>query len=189
MWLHFPKCGGVSVDAALRKAFAGRKDIHFDDIKNHSNVIWHQSIKQRGAEAANKRVICCIRRLPNWLLSRVHFEAERNPGYVATREMLLRGAFYENDGRINIEDAYATMYNNPPVSTWIRVENMNEDLAAAFGLDSVQVERDNKTALPYVKDLSFWFTPNDLRNLYDANPAWASIERQVYGSTLADNLP
>ena len=137
VWLHFPKCGGVSVQSALKKAFAGRVDVKFDDITDYQNIIWHESIPQRmrrdpSFNIDNRKVVSCIRRLPYWLLSRVLFEAEQAPGfYTATREMLTFGRFHERDGQINKADTYMQMYARPRVDHWVRVENM-AGVATAF---------------------------------------------------------
>jgi hypothetical protein len=36
--------------------------------------------------------------------------------------------------------------------------------------------------MTYIRDPEFWFTPDELSSLYRANPVWAEMERQVYGS-------
>jgi hypothetical protein len=194
VWLHFPKCGGTAVEKALHNIYKGRKDIHFDDL-NPTNIIWHESINLRlkrdpSCNLLEKKIICCIRRLPHWLLSRVHFEASREKKFVATREMILRGQFYEMDGSINNADIYARMYSEPRVDYWIRTENIKEDLASAFDVKLSLVERNlksvNETAIGYLKDLSFWFTRDEINALYEANPVWAAIEQRVYGSLLGE---
>jgi hypothetical protein len=44
--------------------------------------------------------------------------------------------------------------------------------------------KENSSAIDYVRDLAFWIKPTELQALYDANPVWASLERQVYGSLI-----
>lgn len=36
----------------------------------------------------------------------------------------------------------------------------------------------------YVRSLESWFTPVDLQDIYNANPRWAALERQLYGDLL-----
>lgn len=179
---------------AMRAVFDGRKDVAFDPI-DYANVIWHQNIPAREAydesfRLGDRRVISGIRRLPHWLLSRVHFEAERSPGFhKATRQMLLRGEFYEHSGVVNRADTYIQMYQQPRVDRWIRTEKMIDDISDAFGVEqslvATSLKRENETKAGYIKDLQFWFTPDDLAGLYAANPSWADVERRVYGSLLS----
>jgi hypothetical protein len=193
VWIHFPKCGGVSVQSALKKALKDRADVKFDDITDYQRIIWHQNVPQRAAydpsfDPSGKRIICCIRRLPYWMLSRVHFEAEQPPGfYTGTREMLVSGNFYERNGRINKADTYMRMYARPKVDYWVRTENLAQDLVTAFSLlpNELVLEKENATGASYIKSLDFWFTPRELAMLYEANPLWAEIEARVYGDLLS----
>lgn len=194
VWLHFPKCGGVAVQSALRKIYEGRSDIAFDDIRDYSNIIWHQNIVAREAydpsfERGDRKIVCCIRRLPHWLLSRVHFEAERAPDhYTATRDMFLRGEFFERNGKTNNADTYVRVYSTPAVTHWVRLEHLGDDLADALEIPADQLiaslKRENATKANYIKNLDFWFTAEDLVGLYEANPVWAAIEKRVYGEIL-----
>jgi len=159
---------------------------------------WHNSIAERLAEdrsfdPGGKVVISGVRRLPWWLLSRVHYEASRRPFHCASREMLCRGEFYENNGRVNQADAYMTQFSGEPVDRWLRLENMAEDFISHFeGLLGPRVRTAarklrkavNATRLDYVKSLDFYFTPKELDALYEANPAWAIMEERIYGDTL-----
>lgn len=195
IWLHFPKCGGSATEAALAVIFGGRDDVRFDPL-DPANVIWHHSIEQRRAydpafSVGDRKIICGIRRLPHWLLSRVHFEAQRGPGFrVATREMLLRGQFYRRDGEIVQADDRAKRYSNPRVDHWLRLESLASDLAAALGLPesvvSGALSEKNRTRANYIKEIGFWFTARELAALYEANPVWARIEKDVYGSLLIE---
>lgn len=196
VWLHFPKCAGTAVEAALRVLLADRPGIHFDEL-NPSNVIWHQpaAVRQRhdpSFHLGDRQVICCIRRLPTWLLSRVHYEVARSPDRTPTREMLLKGLLYEQDGKLNPADEYIVYYTKPRVDTWVRTEFLAQDLATAFALDKALVERtltiSNTAVIPYIKSLSFWFTEEELRSLYEANPLWARLEQKLYGSLLVPKL-
>lgn len=194
VWLHVPKCGGTSAERCLKKALRDNPDVHFDTIGPEEAVIWHQNIAERAKhdpsfDPTGKRLLACIRRLPGWLLSRVHFEATRPPNHrVPTREMLIRGEFFEHSGFHHKADNMIRFYNNPEVDQWIRIENMREDLSAALGFDVGEVPRINETKIDYVKNLDFWFSKDELVALYEHNPIWASIERKAYGDTLADRV-
>lgn len=121
VWLHFPKCGGSAVELALQKLLAGHRDIVFDPIDRRS-ALWHDTINARRRRdpqfsLEGKRIVCGIRRLPAWLLSRVHFEAARSgSGALPTREQFLLGKFREARGAVNQADTYMKMYNTPAVA-------------------------------------------------------------------------
>ena len=38
----------------------------------------------------------------------------------------------------------------------------------------------------YDHEIAHWFTREQVRALYDNNPVWAAVERQVYGDLLLD---
>jgi hypothetical protein len=193
VWLHFPKCAGTAIESALALIYKGREDIVFDPI-DQNNVIWHHTINEReiydpSFRLGNRLVISCIRRLPHWVLSKAHFEAARPPKHlVATREMLINGCTYEADGAAHNADVYAQMFSNPRVDRWIRVEHLVEDLSEALNLPESTVQGalavKNKIKIDYLKDIRFWFTQEEVSNMYAVNPIWAAIERKVYGSTL-----
>lgn len=194
IWLHFPKCAGTSMEKALH---ALAPDARFDPI-DPKNVIWHETIPQRMArdkrfEVGGRRIISGFRRLPHWVLSRVYFEAFRPPHHTVTREMLVRGQVFERSGDIRSADSYFTRFNTPPVTHWIRVENVEEDMASALRIDVNRVRAAlphvNAARDPIIKSLAFWFRPEELRALYAANPAWAEKETELYGSLLSVGGP
>lgn len=199
IWLHVPKCGGTAAERCLRQALGSNPEVHFDTIGPSEEVIWHQNIQARANydpdfDPSGKRIIACIRRLPGWLLSRVHFEYIRPPIHpgpardmqVPTRDMLVRGEFFEYSGYHHKADNMIRQYDNPSVDHWIRIEHLHEDLSAFFGFDVGEVPRINETRVDYIKNLDFWFTPDEIAQLYEHNPIWAAIERKAYGNTLAD---
>jgi hypothetical protein len=196
VWLHFPKTGGHTVAAAIRAAAVGREDVVFDredaDVEGWHDTLPQRVQRDRSFDPAGRTVISGFRRLPWWLLSRVHYEASKPPHHTASRAMLCRGEFYENNGRINHADAHAADFG-APVDRWIRLEHLADDFVTHFeGLLGPRVHRAaaklrkvvNPTRLDYVKSLDFYFTPDELDGLYRANPAWAAMERQVYGDLL-----
>lgn len=191
VWLHFPKCAGSAVEAALRRIFAGRDDIHFDDI-DPNNVIWHQNLAQRrqydpSFNPSGKLVIACFRRLPEWVLSRVHFEAQRPPHYVASRSMVLRGESYNQNGSIGRADDVLELFYRD-VKLWIPIENISERLADTLNIDAAHLNRqlrvENKGKFDYLRRTGFWYTQEELKKLYDASPLWRDLERRTYGNLL-----
>lgn len=198
VWTHFPKTGGHAVEAAIRAAARGREDIVFDR-RGADEHRWHDSVteraeKERSFDPAGRIVLSGFRRLPWWILSRVHFEAARPPHRMATREMICRGAFFEQDGRISTADAVVARLDRHRIDGWVRLEHLAEDFVDRFeGLLGPRVRFAahklkkivNPTTLDYVKELSFHFTPAELAGLYAANPQWAAREREVYGDLIA----
>lgn len=189
IWLHFPKCAGTALQSALRQVYRGRTDVVFDPI-DQRNVIWHHSIQQRKRhdstfDPGDRKILCGFRRLPYWLLSRVHFEAQRPPHRIVTRAMLVRGQFYEQRGVLNKADSYVKKYNNPKVDAWIRTEHLVDDLSRVLEIDRQRLngtmKQENAGEMDYIRDLAFWFTPEDLVGLYAANPEWATVEEVLYG--------
>lgn len=178
------------VELAFRKAYADRPDFAFDEIGLDKPKIWHHSIRQRkehdpAFNLEGKKIIACIRRLPGWLLSRVHFEAERSK-LVPTREQFISGKFYEATGYLNNADAMIRNFDNPRVDHWIRVEQMPLDIHSATGFVMAQIPRANENKMSFIKGTGFWFSDAELKHLYDANPQWAALERRVYGTLLCD---
>lgn len=195
VWLHFPKCAGHAVDQALKSVLRGRSDVAFDVA---DRIGWHDSLEERqrrdpGLLVADRTVICGFRRLPYWMLSRVHYEASRPPYLSATRAMLCRGEFFHQNGQIGKADDYALHYD-ARVERWIRTEHLAEDFERHFSdilgshLARAALRKVarvvNGTRLNYIRALDYHFTPDELAGLYAANPSWAARERQLYGGLL-----
>lgn len=199
VWLHFPKTAGHTVEQALRVAARGRRDIVFDR-RGVDDDRWHDSLherrlRDRSFDPDGKVVIAGFRRLPWWILSRVHYEASRPPHQWARREMIQAGEFFERSGAVGKADAHASLFATGEVHRWVRTEHLREDFVACFsdilGPATLKASRKldrkvNETPLRYVERLDFHFTPAELRGLYAANPIWAGVEREVYGGLLGD---
>ena len=191
IWLHFPKCGGSSAAELLTQNFAHDKATVFDRI-DPEQVIWHENIPTRQQRdphfrCEGKRIVTIARRLPDWILSRVHFEASRPPHHIATRAMIVKGEFHENHGSTNTCEDQFQYFNQPSVDFWVRLENMHQDFERFFAKPLTPLtERLNENNINYVKDRQFWITQDELRYLYRNNPGWAAMERKVYGNLLVD---
>lgn len=192
IWLHVPKCGGSSVENCLRATFGKTPGYEFDVITPEGPVIWHQNIAERQKiqpefSQGDRKIIACIRRLPSWILSRIHFEAARNgEDYVPKRADLIRGYFIESGRSLRKADQVIKYYMSSQVDSWIRLENLKGDLEAAIGSEIDPIRKINETTIQYIKKLEFWFTAEEIALLYKNNPAWADIERRVYGNTIED---
>ena len=193
--MHFPKTGGHTVAAAIRAASAGREDVIFDgadDLRTHDSVA-DRLETERSFDPKGKVVISGVRRLPWWILSRVHYEAARPPHRCASRAMICRGEYYEQGGQVNNADAHVERLGSHPVDRWVRLEHLADDFVDHFEellgprVRSVAHKLKkvvNPTTLDYVKSLEFYFTADELAGLYAANPKWAAMEARVYGDIL-----
>lgn len=196
VWLHFPKCAGHTVEQALR-SLGGKAGMAFDS--RSLPVGWHDTIedrRQRNAidDFSGKQVVCGFRRLPHWILSRVHYDASRPPHLCATRAMIRRGEFFEAQGEIKRADDYVRHFGRSKVDRWIRTEHLAEDFERHFSellgtpLAGAAVRRlrriVNGTSLNYVRSLGFYFTADELSELYESNPLWAAVEQELYGDVL-----
>ena len=188
-WLHFPKCAGTETEAILHRLFGHDPALEFDVVAP-GRINWHHSIPERraadpGFDPSGRAVICNIRRLPSWLLSRVHSGLARVPEHRVTREMLLQGRFPRHDGHILSADDLMRRYTAHPVARWIRTEQFAQDFRAAFSPyltlpADITTPNANRAAIPYVRDPSFHFTEAEIAGLYQANPLWAEVEARAY---------
>lgn len=197
VWLHFPKTAGHTVDLALRAGVRRTRGYAFDRRGDY-HPGWHDVLSERAErdpafDPSGKVVVSAFRRLPYWLLSRIHYQAAKPPYRVATREMVLRGEFYEDDGGVSNADAYAERYVHD-VHRWIRVEHLQSDFERCFSdllpakaltlatgnLDQIH----NASPVGYLPRAEFFFTPIELADLYLANPVWAALEERLYGGVL-----
>ncbi|WP_102226348.1 hypothetical protein [Acidimangrovimonas sediminis] len=196
IWLHVPKCAGTATEKILHAAFEDDPEVVFDAVAPGLPVIWHDGLADRAARVEGfaprgRAVVANIRRLPLWLLSRVHFEVQRyGPEAIVRREVLVSGRFRPVPLGVpkplrRADDELARYL--PGVTHWLRTEHLAEDIPAAFGITVPRRrarDRVNATTLEYIKDPGFWFTAAELRALYAANPLWAELEARVYGDHL-----
>lgn len=190
VWLHFPKCAGTEVSAVLKAL--NIPDSHHDPI-DYNKIIWHHTLAQRqkydpAFNVEGKRVICCFRRLPYWILSRIFYEFQRSY-HVPTREMLLKGMYIEQPGYPGKADAALTFFR-PGVTDWLRTENLVEDFTRVFS-DLIDLTDVDVSALfqrrhtrIYLKNPKFYFTAKELAELYDHNPVWKELELELYGNLM-----
>lgn len=198
IWVHVPKCAGTMTERILQSVYAKDPSVLFDPVGPGLPVIWHQTLARRAEEDAgfspgSRRVIGNIRRLPAWVLSRVHFEIDRSgPDAGVTRKQLALGKFRTGapgkgaapGNRLSSADQMLRSYASE-ITDWVRTEHLDLDLHRAFGWKSVPPrlveEHVNANRINYVRDLAFWFTPRDLTRMYEANPIWAELEQRLYG--------
>lgn len=200
IWLHFGKCAGSATEKILRHEFRRDPSVIFDDVGPDKPVIWHQTLAQRrqldpSFDPGNRRIVANIRRLPYWLLSRVHFEVQRSgPAGAVPREALLRGDFLQKRNPTDkaptklIRADKALSSFAAEVTDWVRSEELVPDLTRILGIraDSAPArgEKVNVGQIEYIRDIRFWFTPEEIAGIYAHNPLWADLECKVYGDVL-----
>jgi hypothetical protein len=82
---------------------------------------------------------------------------------------------------------------DPRVDVWLRTEHLVDDFLAFVRprTDVAETHIEQIRQLPrvnelvYDKALNHWFTSAHVRLMYLRNPAWAAVEKAVYGDTLA----
>lgn len=99
IWLHVPKCAGTTTELLLREVYGHDPEVKFDVINLKAGMIWHQSVKESLTllpefDVGDRMIVGNLRRLPTWLLSRIHFEVQRSGSKgCVTRQELLDGMF------------------------------------------------------------------------------------------------
>ncbi len=196
IWLHFPKCAGTFTENLLRKVIPNEDNrLQFDPI-DPENVIWHHNIKQRenyiGNTISDRIIICNFRRLPDWIISRIKYEQNRS-GQIVTKDMYIKGAFYEQNGNINSAERVLKKYSEPTVTHWLRVEHLQYDFSRVFA-KYLNLEQVNYSGYFQIKintsgwdgDFHNWFSPEDLDVLYASCPSWCLLEYKLYGNIMAN---
>jgi hypothetical protein len=181
---HLPKTGG---SATLELFLLFPELIVFADVEE-SNMK-HTTFKEREHDVAGKTLLMNLRRLPFWVLSRAQHVArwgihpEYEPIPMATPEELSesdfpdnRLALYTDNGRFGID-------------RWMRMEHLAEDFVGFVSdLTDLTVERRTRAlrlppvnAHAYDHELGRWFTPEQVERMYERNPVWADLEKELYG--------
>lgn len=199
VWLHFPKCAGTTIEKLFANYFSDLPDIVQDPVTNKpdSAINWHDSVKQREEKdpdfrLEDQKVICCFRRLPDWLESRYLFEAARSPQLDHDPRTLARARFLEHNGYLNNADYYARTYLPEELVTRgqveiIRLEHFRKDFRKVFGR-YLDVSRIPDAALSTRHNPSRKSDSNPARAvikthrdaIYPHAPYWARLESRFY---------
>lgn len=189
-WAHLPKTGG---DATHQMLSAVPGVVRFGDRLDSNDK--HMPFFGREAEIGGKLLVMNIRRLPAWMLSGAHHKAafgeypDYRPQPLLTPEQMA--------GSTDAEDLlrWMTDHGRFRVDRWLRTEALTEDvlaLLAELGFDGPEV-RARVLAVgrvnvgSYDHDAALGLTGDQLRRMYELNPTWAAIERQVYGTLPYDS--
>jgi hypothetical protein len=152
----------------------------------------HATFRDRAAQAEGKLLALNFRRLPAWVLSRAHqvalrgLEPDYQPSPMASPHELSQStlpdqrlALFTDGGRFGID-------------RWLRVEHLAGDFLALVETlhDVTDDERRAVRGLPQVNaieydhDVTHWFTPEQVHDMYAHNPAWAALEERLYGGLM-----
>jgi len=188
-WAHLPKAGGTAT-LAMFELFPDL--IVFADPADSAGQ--HATFADRAREVEGKLLALNLRRLPAWVLSRAHqvalrgLEPDYAPAPMQSPHVLARSSL--PDHRLDL----FTGGDPARVDRWLRVEQLADDFLALVGelRDVTDAERRAVHALPqtnsieYDHEISHWFTPAQVRTMYEHNPLWAELEQRLYGGVAAD---
>jgi hypothetical protein len=209
VWLHVPKTGGTSVEQMFR--IIGSDYLLIDDKKNprkHDSYETKQQIT--GLDLTESRVrISNIRRLPEWVLS---YNVHKSWKIPFSRQDVIKGNIntffplpnlqpisekevvsnWETYNHRSTPDKLLKYLTSNRVDIWIRTENLAEDFLNSVGQYEEITEHQRsliqKTFINkrhYNRRIKHWFqTKEEMIELYDLNPLWASYEQEVYGNLL-----
>ena len=182
-WAHLPKAAGAATQQMLEAVPGMVEWADSQDTNAKHDPFW------RHEEAvAGKLLVMNIRRLPSWALSIAHHRAvagtwpEYEPQPMPTVEEMVESRLPDDSLR------YMTDGARYPVDRWLRMENLIDDVIAL--LEEVgemgEEARAGIAAVPfkakgYDHDVTSTFTASQIQRMYMLNPAWAEVERRVYG--------
>jgi hypothetical protein len=183
-WAHLPKTAG---DATHRMLAAVPGLVSFADPPDSNDK--HLPFFAREAELAGRIRVMNIRRLPAWAMSGAQHQARHgvHPDYRPTPLPSAEAI----TGKTDADDLlrWMTDHDRLSVDRWLRAEVIEQDVLAlldelgeltrATRAEVLAVGRVNEGA--YAHDLSRYFTAEQIARLYALNPAWAAVERRLYG--------
>jgi hypothetical protein len=191
-WAHLPKTAGDATCCML-EAVPGL--VTFADPLDSNDK--HLPFFAREAEVSGKLLAMNIRRLPAWMLSAAHHRArhgvhpEYRPVPLQTADELTR--LTDPDDLL----VWMTDHGRLAVSRWLRAEALQADVLALLGELGVPepVARRAVSSIGRINEGDYdrrptaFFSPGQIAALYERNPGWAAIEREVYGDLMSEPAP
>ena len=183
-WAHLPKTGG---DATLAMFRIVDDLIEYADPEDTNDK--HAFFQARAAEIRGKVLAMNMRRLPSWVLSRAQHVSRRGtyPDYrpqpMGTPDELADSAF--PDDRLTLYTSAGQFHPD----RWLRMESLPADFLD-FVSDFRDVSGAERAAIEalgavnmaeYDHQIGSWFTPEQVQRMYVNNPAWATVEHELYG--------
>lgn len=190
-WAHLPKAAG---DMTLSLFALFPELVISADPRSRREK--HALFTQREQDVAGKRRVLNIRRLPHWILSYTIFKGVR--GLAPHHKPLPTDSPRQMAESIAPDRSLVGYLDRGPrgIDVWFRVEHLAGDfLAFVSDLTDVGDERRRLVLehprvndMTYDRELSHWFTDDLILRMYESNPLWAWLEREVYGDTLGDHI-
>jgi hypothetical protein len=186
-WAHLPKTGGMATERLFR---IFEQLVVFADPPETNDM--HKPFAAREEQIGGKVLAMNLRRLPSWALSRAQHVSrwgiwpDYKPLPMDSAEQLAQSSF--PDSRILIFTANGRF----TIDRWLRMEHLAEDFLA-FISEFTDVDEERRAlvssmgpvnAQQYQHEISEWFTPDQVLKMYERNPLWTAIERQVYGDLI-----
>jgi hypothetical protein len=190
-WAHLPKTGGDTTSAMLRAVSGLVRSADPADSPRKHDTFW-----MREDDVRDKLLVMNMRRLPAWLLSAAHHRARHGvePDYrpepVPPADELVRTK--DPDDMLR----WMTDADRLPVRRWLRTEHLLEDMLALLdelGELTPHARRRVTGVGPrnqgsYDRRVEHWFTRQQLATLYERNPAWTRVERELYGGVIEPSV-
>jgi hypothetical protein len=180
-----PKTGGMATAQLFR--FFPELVLHGDFEEDNSK---HALFSEREETVRGKTLAMNLRRLPFWVLSRAQHVSrwgiypDYKPIPMAAPAELAASDFPDNRLGLYTDGGRFT------IDSWIRMEHLVDDFLDFVSrfTDLTAERREAVRAVPMVNahdydhDVMNWFTPEQIDELYERNPAWTALERELYGS-------
>jgi hypothetical protein len=182
-WAHIPKTGGCTT-LALFEMFPELLE-HADPSSSNTK---HSLFRDREHELEGKLLVGTIRRLPEWMLDRAMHETlegvwpDYKPRPMRSPHQICQTQFA--DGWIS----YMTDFGRLKIDRWLRLEHLREDFLGLVS-EFMEVDDGRRRAIfeaprhhvvEYDMEPLHWFTPEQIRTMYEHNPLWAAVEREAY---------
>jgi SAM-dependent methyltransferase len=186
-WGHLEKTGG---DATVELFLALPELIRFADPLSSEEK--HTAFADREPQVRGKLLVLNMRRLPGWVLSRALHQARYGayPEYEPLPMKSPQEMAESQDADRRLREF--TQEGRLPVDRWLRMEFLGDDfLAFVSEMTELSEARQREirelagirrgTPLLYDHRIEQWFTPDQVRTMYERNPLWAAVERGLYG--------
>jgi hypothetical protein len=186
-WGHLQKTGG---DATTELFRLFPQLVLFADARNVEDK--HASFASRAEQVRGKLLVSNLRRLPTWTLSWAQHRARLSRRPDGSPVQMNSPHQMVEIPRADMRLGFLTADGRFPVERWLRMEHLADDFADFVGeLTDVTAEDRRRiagfapvNALEYDHEVENWFSADQVARMYEINPAWAEIERRVYGDLL-----
>ena len=186
-WLHLPKTGGTSTARLFRSLDIPGISVDPDEIDAK-----HESIQYRLQDGSlkkkNRTTIITSRRLATWLLSDWHHKTKKM-GLQLPFNPVKSGLFYSLrlGGTWVAADYWIQYFNATSCTHTIRLENLEEDsnryVLPLLPKGTKPLKFPHSNTNQYSHKIEDFISKQDLKRIYENNPAWSSWEKETYGNS------